>query len=126
MYTSPENFFAMDTPLARFMLVPFYPFAADAWALTVVIMEVREWSTSGRPPSSFPAAAVPVLYLSACNCFLDGKVPTRLLPRVAAPTQPVCDASEPPASLLSSVYCFVAKQVCDALPALLPWSPPAA
>ena len=41
-YTSPENFFAMESLLARFTKLPFYPYSADAWALAVIIAEVRE------------------------------------------------------------------------------------
>ena len=42
MYTSPENFFSMESPLAKVMRMPFYPYSADAWALAVVITQVRE------------------------------------------------------------------------------------
>ena len=31
MYTSPENFFSMESPLAKVMQMPFYPYSADAW-----------------------------------------------------------------------------------------------
>ena len=41
-FTSPENFSAMQSPLAKVMKLAFYPYAADAWALGVAITEVRE------------------------------------------------------------------------------------
>ena len=48
MYTSPENFFSMESPLAKVMRMPFYPYSADAWALAVVITQVREPLLSSR------------------------------------------------------------------------------
>ena len=41
MYTSPENFSAPGSPLAKVMRPPFHPYAGDAWALAVVTAEVR-------------------------------------------------------------------------------------
>ena len=49
MYTPPESFCSSESALPRFMQKPFYPYSADAWALAVLIAEVREWCTSGMP-----------------------------------------------------------------------------
>ena len=55
-YTSPENFLSLESPLAKVIRVPFYPYSADAWALAVVIAEVRKWCTSGMLQIVIPSS----------------------------------------------------------------------
>ena len=122
LHTARESFSSFGLPLAKVLQRPFHPYSADAWALAVVVAEVRGGPLTRQATSIIPsscgagsASDHSQLLLDMETCTLD------ILSRLAVPKRLLCAHSEPPASRCTVLY-EMSRQVCDASPALLSWS----